>query len=66
MAIAAFYASGTLVGGVGAPALFGYLIGLDSRDDLFYGFLLGAADADRSLNRMETWSQSRKTVPREH
>ena len=43
MAIAVFYAAGTLVGGVGAPALFGYLIGLNSRQYLFYGFLLGAA-----------------------
>ena len=42
LAIAIFYASGTLVGGVGAPALFGYLIGTQSRANLFYGYLLGA------------------------
>jgi len=42
LAIALFYAFGTLVGGVGAPALFGYLIGLGSRTNLFFGYLLGA------------------------
>ena len=31
MAIAVFYAVGTLVGGVGAPALFGYLISQPNR-----------------------------------
>jgi len=43
MAIALFYACGTLVGGVAAPAFFGYLIGTRSRDNLFYGYVLGAA-----------------------
>ncbi len=43
MAIAIFYAVGTLVGGVGAPTLFGYLIGQEGREPLFYGYLLGAA-----------------------
>ncbi len=43
MAIAIFYALGTLAGGVGAPALFGVLIGSGSRTYLFYGYLLGAA-----------------------
>jgi MFS family permease len=43
MAIAIFYALGTLVGGVGAPALFGYLISTHSRTSLFYGYALGAA-----------------------
>ena len=38
-----FYAAGTLVGGVGAPALFGILIGTGSRMKVFYGYLLGAA-----------------------
>ena len=42
MAIAVFYAVGTLVGGVGAPALFGYLISKDSRDYLFGGYLLAS------------------------
>ncbi len=42
MAIAVFYAVGTLVGGVGAPALFGYLISQESRDYLFGGYLLAA------------------------
>ena len=42
MAIAVFYAVGTLVGGVGAPALFAYLISKDSRDYLFGGYLLAS------------------------
>lgn len=42
MAIAVFYAFGTLIGGVGAPALFGYLIGTGSRIYLLYGYLAGA------------------------
>lgn len=42
MAIAIFYSFGTLIGGVGAPALFGYLIGTGSRVHLLYGYLLGA------------------------
>ena len=43
MAISIFYAIGTLAGGVGAPALFGALIGSGSRTHLFYGYLFGAA-----------------------
>jgi MFS family permease len=43
LAIAIFYAVGTLAGGVGAPALFGYLIGTGSRTQLLYGYLVGAA-----------------------
>src|SRR5581483_6097636 len=43
MAIAVFYACGTLVGGVAGPILFGFLIGTKSRTDLFYGYLLGSA-----------------------
>ncbi len=43
LAIAVFYACGTLVGGVGAPALFGALTGTGSRLILFYGYIAGAA-----------------------
>jgi MFS family permease len=43
LAIAIFYAVGTLAGGVGAPTLFGYLIGTGSRTQLFRGYLAGAA-----------------------
>jgi MFS family permease len=43
MAIAVFYAIGTLVGGVAAPTLFGHLIGTGSRTSLFVGYLVGAA-----------------------
>jgi MFS family permease len=43
MAIAVFYALGTLAGGVGAPLLFGILIQTRSRSALFGGYLAGAA-----------------------
>jgi MFS family permease len=43
MAISVFFAVGTLVGGVAAPTLFGYLIGTGSREHLFAGYLAGAA-----------------------
>jgi MFS family permease len=43
MAIAIFFAIGTLVGGVGAPLLFGWIIGIGSRAVLFLGYLLAAA-----------------------
>ncbi len=42
LAIAIFYAIGTLAGGVGAPALFGWMIGTGSRTALVAGYLLGA------------------------
>jgi MFS family permease len=42
MATSIFYAAGTLGGGVGAPALFGVLIGSGSRTKLFFGYVLGA------------------------
>jgi MFS family permease len=41
-AIAIFYSSGTLVGGVGAPLLFGFLIASHSRTHVGLGYLLGA------------------------
>ena len=43
LAIAIFYAFGTAIGGVGAPALFGALIGSHNKMNLFLGYLLGAA-----------------------
>src|SRR5437879_7681981 len=43
LAIALFYAVGTLVGGVGAPILFGWIIGTGSKTALFVGYLVGAA-----------------------
>lgn len=42
MAIALYYAIGTLIGGVAAPYLFGSLIGTGRRMDLFYGYLVAA------------------------
>ena len=42
LAIAIFYAFGTLAGGVGAPILFGWIIGTGSRTALFAGYLVGA------------------------
>jgi MFS family permease len=43
LAIAIFYASGTLAGGVAAPFIFGLLIQTGSRTALFYGYVAGAA-----------------------
>ena len=43
MAIAIFYAIGTLAGGVGAPVLFGWIIGSGSRSALSIAYLVGAA-----------------------
>ena len=43
MAIAIFYAIGTLAGGVGAPLLFGWIIGSGSRPALAIAYLVGAA-----------------------
>jgi MFS family permease len=43
LAIALFYAVGTAVGGLAAPALFGYLVGTDRPDLLAWGYLSGAA-----------------------
>ncbi|HEX8897480.1 MAG TPA: MFS transporter [Chthoniobacterales bacterium] len=42
-AIAIFYAFGTLAGGVGAPILFGWIIGTRSKTALLAGYLVGAA-----------------------
>jgi MFS family permease len=42
LAISIFYAFGTLIGGVAAPSLFGWIIGTGSRTFLFAGYLLGA------------------------
>src|ERR1700730_6804805 len=43
LAIAIFYAIGTLAGGVFAPSLFGWIIGTGSRTGLFIGYLFAAA-----------------------
>jgi MFS family permease len=43
LAIALFYAFGTLLGGVGGPLLFGVLIASGERSRILLGYLLGAA-----------------------
>lgn len=43
MAIALFYAAGTLAGGLGAPALFGWLIARGDPAEVFHGYALGGA-----------------------
>ncbi len=43
LAIAVFYAIGTLIGGVGAPFLFGEMIASGSRWHVGWGYLIGAA-----------------------
>lgn len=42
-AIALFYAAGTALGGLAAPALFGRLVQTGERPAVFHGYLLGAA-----------------------
>jgi MFS family permease len=42
-AIAIFYSAGTLLGGVCAPILFGFLIASGSKADVAWGYALGAA-----------------------
>lgn len=42
LAIAIFYAFGTLAGGVGAPILFGWIIGTGSKTALLAGYLVAA------------------------
>ena len=41
MSIAVFYAFGTGIGGVAAPAIFGMLIGSQSRTNVLWGYLFG-------------------------
>jgi MFS family permease len=43
MAIAFFYATGTIVGGFGGPLIFGALITGGDPDQIFWGYALGAA-----------------------
>jgi MFS family permease len=43
MAIAFFYATGTIVGGFGGPLLFGALIGSGEPSQIFIGYVVGAA-----------------------
>src|SRR3954451_13418788 len=43
MAIAFFYATGTIVGGFGGPLLFGALINSGDPDQIFVGYVVGAA-----------------------
>jgi hypothetical protein len=43
MAIAFFYATGTIIGGFGGPLLFGALIQSGDPSQIFVGYLIGAA-----------------------
>jgi MFS family permease len=43
VAIAVFYALGTLIGGVAGPVLFGALIQSGARENIFWGYALGGA-----------------------
>jgi MFS family permease len=43
LAISIFYAAGTLAGGVGAPLIFGVLIGTGSKTNVLWGYLVSAA-----------------------
>src|ERR1700757_2049765 len=55
LAIAIFYAIGTLIGGVGAPMLFGWIIGTGSSTALFIGYLVAAALMTFAA-AMEAWN----------
>jgi MFS family permease len=43
LAIALFYAVGTAIGGLAAPALFGHLLDTHRREMIFYGYVAGGA-----------------------
>src|SRR5207237_4894110 len=54
LAIAIFYAIGTLAGGVGAPALFGWIIGTGSREALFAGYFV--VETPLCIGHLVGWS----------
>ena len=66
-AIAIFYSLGTLMGGVGAPLLFGFLIASNSRAHVAWGYALGgflmiAGSVCEALIGVEAAGQSLESV----
>ena len=61
LAIAIFYAFGTLAGGVGAPILFGWIIGTGSKTALLIGYLVGAALMIHRRHRRSLHRRRRRT-----
>ena len=61
LAIASFYALGTGLGGVVAPAFFSHLIASHSRDSLMLGYLIGALLDDRSRRHRRMFCPERGT-----
>lgn len=57
-AIALFYAFGTALGGIGGPALFGWLIEAGSRPRIFAGYLVGAAAMIAAAAVQGMWGQA--------
>jgi MFS family permease len=66
LAIAFFYAVGTGVGGVAGPWLFGALIETGSRNQVFAGYLLGAALMILAAMVAARWSVAAERKPLEH
>jgi MFS family permease len=65
LAIAIFYSAGTALGGVVAPLLFGALIQTGSRDDVFLGYLLGAALMIVAAAVQARWGVAAEQLPLE-
>jgi len=65
LAIAIFYAAGTALGGVAAPFLFGALIQTGSRNDVFLGYLLGAALMILAAAVQARWGVAAERLPLE-
>jgi len=66
LAIAAFYALGTAVGGVAGPWLLGHLIDSGARGSVFLGYALGAALMLIAAVIAGIWSVAAERKPLEH
>ncbi len=66
LAISIFYAVGTGVGGIAAPALFGALIETGSRSNVFIGYAIGAALVLAAAAIAWRWAVDAERKPLEH
>jgi MFS family permease len=66
LAIAAFYAIGTALGGVVSPVIFGALIDTGSRANVFVGYLFGAAFMIAAGLVQARWGVAAERKPLEH
>jgi MFS family permease len=62
MAIAFFYATGTIVGGFGGPLLFGALIQSGSKGQIFIGYLVGAVVMISAGRSRRLWASRRRAA----